>query len=487
MGQSGTAGDQLAARVARLRAEVTALVSLDPAVDGTDGPALHAELRTAAGQLHAFAARILARVEADGRWAAGGSRTFPDWIARTTLTSTGAVRRDVTLGRALDGTLPRTALALASGQVSLEHAQVLAQAASSSPARQVALTSTTPGMDEAALLERARQIPLDRYRREVDAWAARADAAAAEAEHDAACAKEYLTLTRQHGGVALRGFLTSEHAQVLSVALRAVSGVPSAGDTRSREERQAAALVDAGRLILDRGLSGSGQQVRPHLIVHVPVQALRTVEQHGTADTARFDGLPPALLDDGTPVAPTTLARLACDGELSRVVFGAAGAVLDVGRAQRTYSGAQRLAVIARDGSCRYPGCGAPLALGEVHHVVPWAGGGRTSVANGVLLCWFHHALVHRRGIRIARIDGGWELRRSDGSLITTPGAADGPVGGPPPGAPPGHDEAVGRGRRHGREGPPGPAPGPWGGPPGRGRVAGAGATHAQDALPLQA
>ncbi len=497
--------DDLASRVAHLRAEVTALVALEPAVDGATGPALHAELRTAAGQLHAFAARILARVEADGRWSAGGSRTFPDWVARRQLTSTGAVRREVVLGRALDEILPRTATAVAKGDVTFEHAEVLAHVAATSDARRAALASSQPDRNEAALLERARHMPLDSYRREVDRWATQVDAAAAESEHEAACAKEYLTLSRRRDGVAVQGFLTIENAEILATALRSVAGVPSRGDVRSREERQAAALVDAGRLLLDRGLIGGGQLVRPHLLVHVTAETLRGIEgdesseadrrdgavaavgadgthgadsavgadrangrglrseadlRSGRLDASRFDGLPPATLSNGSPLPPSTLARLVCDGELTRVVFSANGAVLDVGRAQRTYSGQQRLAVIARDQSCRYPGCGAPPTLGEVHHVTSWASGGPTSVSNGVLLCWFHHGLVHRRGIHIRRIDGGWEFRRDDGALVDDGRAGPSRPGGAetatdPPGWPPRSESP----RRSGAR------PSTWGGP----------------------
>ena len=406
----------LAARVARLRAEITDLVALVPTVDGATGPALHAELRTAAGQLQALAARVLARVEADGRWSSGGSRTFPDWVARKQLASTGSVRREVALGRALDDALPRTADALAKGEVTIEHAQVLARVAASSEARREALASGGSGPRRGRA---ARARPPDAARRLPPRGRSVGDAGRRRGRRGRARGRlpQGVRLLQPDGGdgVALQGFLTFENAEVLATALRSVAGVPAKDDTRSREERQAAALVDGGRIILDRGLSGGGQQVRPHLLVHVPVETLERLEAAdaeaadddgaaGALDASRFTGLPPAELYDGTPLPPSTLARLVCDGELTRVVFGPDGAVLDVGRAQRTYSGQQRLAVIARDTSCRYPGCGAPPTLGEVHHVLSWADHGRTSVANGILLCWFHHGLVHRSGIRIRRV-----------------------------------------------------------------------------------
>ncbi|WP_372593993.1 DUF222 domain-containing protein, partial [Actinotalea sp.] len=334
--------------------------------------------------------------------------------------------------------------------------------------------------------------------RTVRRWAASVDAAAAEAEHEAASAREHLTVSRRSDGVVLQGFLTHEHGEALVLALRAVAGVPAADDSRSREQRQAAALVDASRLVLDRGLAGGGQSVRPHLSVLVPWETLRSEALRAAAQDESREADPtwlpagwcpdesasgssaPAQTTGGTIVPRSVLDRLACDSEISRIVFGPDGEVLDVGRARRTYTGQQRRAVIARDQSCRYPGCGAPVALGEVHHVVSWAHGGRTSVANGVLLCWFHHELVHRRGIAISRRGGEgvacrWAFVGSDGRVIGDEGevsrssdrdgvdaqgrgpsgAVDPPPGGPLPGAvdpPPGGPPA--RGSTHRRAAP---------------------------------
>jgi hypothetical protein len=70
-----------------------------------------------------------------------------------------------------------------------------------------------------------------------------------------------------------------------------------------------------------------------------------------------------------------------------------------VGRRTRTIPPALRRALEARDRGCRYPGCGSRFT--DAHHVIPWAAGGDTSLGNCVLLCKYHHRLVH---------EGGWTV-----------------------------------------------------------------------------
>ena len=77
-----------------------------------------------------------------------------------------------------------------------------------------------------------------------------------------------------------------------------------------------------------------------------------------------------------------------------------------------------RRALIARDGHCRFPGCDRPRAWCNGHHVVHWADGGVTALANLILLCRRHHRAVHD-GVSVAMTDGGPVFRQPDGSLVT--------------------------------------------------------------------
>jgi hypothetical protein len=86
---------------------------------------------------------------------------------------------------------------------------------------------------------------------------------------------------------------------------------------------------------------------------------------------------------------------------------------LEVGRATRTVSRAQRTALVVRDGGCGFPGCDRPQSWCEAHHLRHWLHGGPTDLANLTLLCRAHHRAVH---------EGGWQLGRDpDGRLTATP------------------------------------------------------------------
>lgn len=514
-------GGTVAVREVRLQPLLAALEEAAGALAGVDLSGLdvaeltqaHDALRAVGDRLGAVRARVAARIADDGRWAASGAaHTFPEWVARRGGTSVGTARRELALGRALESGVPSAGPAVAAGRMSLEHAQVLAEVAATTDARRAALASNRADRNEAFLVAKAKQLGVDDFRRLVKRWAAAVDQAAHEAEHRAAVEREHLRLLRRRDGVDIQGFLAAENAEVLATALRTVAGVPAADDGRSSEQRAAAALTGLAQAVLDHGLDTAGTSlVRPHILVHVPYETYAALAggdpgggpQEPAGALERADGAlgEPAELDDGTPLASSAFARIACDARVTRIVFGPEGMPLDVGRAQRTYSGPQRVAVIARDRSCRYPGCSAPPAICEVHHIRWWSRGGATSVRNGILLCAYHHRQVHQRDMTIAADGaGGFTFARRDGTPIgagsagrevigASPGGGGGPTGEAPGGvrvraggSPSGGRGAPAGGPTHGRGVPKAGPPG--GGGAGTGEQARA---VVQDALDLVA
>jgi hypothetical protein len=99
--------------------------------------------------------------------------------------------------------------------------------------------------------------------------------------------------------------------------------------------------------------------------------------------------------------------RLACTAGLVPVVLGGAGEILDLGREQRLYTPAQHKALVVRDRTCRAQGCDMPGTWCEAHHWRAWSLGGRTDLANGVLLCSHHHHRVHDHRFTADRLPNG--------------------------------------------------------------------------------
>ncbi|WP_242504458.1 HNH endonuclease signature motif containing protein, partial [Promicromonospora panici] len=321
-----------------------------------------------------------------------------------------------------------------------------------------AVADGTLATGEGVVLREARLLDADRFRRVAKAFASVTDPDTDEVDDDKAAAGEFLDLAKTFGGYHLEGFLTDEHGLLVQTAITAVMGAPAAEDTRTTSQRRAQGLADVARVVLDTNQASPGAAVAPHLNVTVSwkelvTQVTRTRDglcltcgqatpargtlaglagatgttgvagATGTTGTAGTAGAPgwdaagwaavgtttlsgllstpgPVFTETGGRVPRALLRRLACDSRITRVVFGPDGAVLDVGRAQRTVTGQMRRAVIARDQHCVYPGCDQPPSRCEVHHAVRhWADGGNTSVANSALLCWHHHALVDAKGI----------------------------------------------------------------------------------------
>jgi hypothetical protein len=122
---------------------------------------------------------------------------------------------------------------------------------------------------------------------------------------------------------------------------------------------------------------------RYQVVLHVDSESL----------TKAGSGLGRSELEDGTRVSAETSRRLACDASVVQIRHGNGANALDVGRKTRTVSPTLRRALEARDRGCRFPGCG--LRFTDAHHVKHWADGGETALGNLVLLCSYHHRLVH--------------------------------------------------------------------------------------------
>jgi hypothetical protein len=124
---------------------------------------------------------------------------------------------------------------------------------------------------------------------------------------------------------------------------------------------------------------------------------------------------PRARLAGGPGLPDRVLRRLLCAGRVRTVLRDGQGSVLDLGRSHRLVSDKLFRALMVRDhGHCAHPGCGNTQSL-QAHHVVHWLDGGRTDLANLVLLCEAHHQSHHHDEYGIEITGGGFEFWRRDG------------------------------------------------------------------------
>jgi hypothetical protein len=288
----------------------------------------------------------------------------------------GEAQRLVARSNGLANT-PLVALAYARGAISGAQVDVLLEA------RSMALDAFTAA--EGHLVELAMDTPLVRdLRKSLDYWLDQVAANDLGAERNLVRELRSLTLRRDGEMIRINGWLDIEAGERLRAELE--PGPPAEGDDRSTPARRADLLID----ILN-GASG-----RPDLIIHVAAETL-------------IQGAP-GISETHTGVFLTAeeIRRLACDANLTRVIFGPESQPLDVGRTKRLVTPALRAAVCARDLRCVLPTCDRDSNWCDVHHLTHWANGGETNIDNLILLCRHHHVLVH---------EGGWALTGRPGDL----------------------------------------------------------------------
>jgi hypothetical protein len=202
----------------------------------------------------------------------------------------------------------------------------------------------------------------------------------------------------------VRGRLTPEVGALLMRAVEAANDalyreqpVPELDSEEAARRRRADALGLLAERAMSAGLGdadGAGAPIsgtragRYQVVLHVDADTLDASAESGRSE-----------LEDGTRVSAETSRRVACDAGLVRVAHAPDGSVLDVGRRTRTIPPALRRALEVRDRGCRFPGCGSRFT--DAHHVKHWADGGETSLSNCLLLCRFHHRLVHEGAWRV--------------------------------------------------------------------------------------
>ncbi|WP_163689402.1 13E12 repeat family protein [Mycolicibacterium gadium] len=168
-----------------------------------------------------------------------------------------------------------------------------------------------------------------------------------------------------------------------------VSGTPSQEhidtDQRSLAQRQHDALVAIGRNALESGELGQHNGLPTSIIIRTTLQDLESRAGVG-------------VTGGGTLLPIHDVIRMAAHAHHWLAVFDkATGQALDLFRARRTASPAQRIMLIARDGGCTKPCCTVGAYGSQAHHALrDWADDGNTNINELALACGPDNRLVHK-------------------------------------------------------------------------------------------
>jgi hypothetical protein len=314
-----------------------------------------------------------------------GCITAASWIARNCKMSVTSAHDRLRVGEQLES-LPQVKAALISGEIGYQSTSQLARLREK-------LGDKQDLFNEEEMLGFARQFSVRELRELCDrAWhVVDPDGFFNEAEEN--YTRRRLHISQMADGMhRVDGLLDPVTAAAVKTLIDPLSKRKGPEDERTPAQRRHDALGEGINHALDQGTLPRRNGVRPHVNVTTTLEGLKNEL-----------GAPPADLELSLPISTRTLERLTCDCTISRVLL-ADSMVIDVGRATRTVSAPMRRALRTRDKGCRFPGCDRQVDWTNPHHIDHWSRGGPGDRENLVLVCYYHHRLVH---------EGGWQVIKS--------------------------------------------------------------------------
>ena len=314
-------------------------------------------------------------------WRRDGATSATHWLCGRLNVSFATAKSWVESAHAL-AELPATTEAFGTGAISYDQVKELVRFAT--PERDEELARQAPGWSAAEVKRRAAN------ERAIDP----------HQMHD----DRYLRMRwdERFGMLRIWAQLPDTDGATVEKALSRIADQERPDPRADFEKACADALVELASMRL-----GADPDVdRATIVVHVDEEALTTGEGLGH-------------LENGIPITAETVRRLGCDGRVQLFVKRE-GESFGVGRASRKLPEWLRRHIRERDGGCRFPGCTHDRWL-HAHHIRHWAAGGSTDSDNLVMLCGYHHRLVHDDNWKmIANDDGSLDFIRPDGHRLPT-------------------------------------------------------------------
>jgi hypothetical protein len=383
-------------------------------------------------RVEAVSALMVQRVDEAKAFVADGHRRVSAWGRATNNWSGPEASVMVKLARAMQ-VLPRFAEAALAGELGVAQMHAVAKVAANPRVREHLAEA-----DE-LFLTAARDLPFDDCSVVLRHWEELADADGARSRHDRAMLdrrasvrfvgersfldaqgpahdgvlfeavlehfvelewqNEWNILAAAHGDAMCAGLMERTHAQRTFDALQRLFAA-AAGSSDSGPAITVDIVVDDESFEheLEATLGGEPEPIPPS---HAPKRRCEDAK--------------------GRVIDPRAAVAAALVGQVRRLVIGADGVVLNMGRRQRLFTGAQREAVLLASRRCTYIGCTIPGHRSQADHLIPFARGGPTDVNNGGPGCNFHNPFKNNGTRTMRDAKGRWHTYRPDGTEIGWP------------------------------------------------------------------
>jgi len=193
--------------------------------------------------------------------------------------------------------------------------------------------------------------------------------------------------------------MATEDAHAVMTAIDAAAHASDSSLSIGEKRAQALAALVMG------GDGATGAPVRAHLDVVIDLPTLMGLADGvaGAAELRDAGAISADVVTDllADPQVAVTMRRLVTDP--------VTGHLLDYGPSTYEVSEPLRRYLVARDRTCRFPGCNRRADRCQIDHAIAWDDGGETNPANLGALCTRHHQL---------KTHGGWTISNNakDGS-----------------------------------------------------------------------
>jgi hypothetical protein len=339
-----------------------------------DAPTLsaHEIARLSTEEIHVLAAETSRRMaslaglvvlltgELDRRegWRQDGATSVEDWLVERTGVSMPTAKTYAHVGERLFD-LPHLAFGLSSGALSLDKVRAVADVATPESDREIADAAATLSVKDLAQLARSHKKP---------------------SSHSDAADQENRSL---HFNDTFRTVTAQLPPTSYFEAKNRLYAQAGKGDGETTlDQRLADSFME---LIRQSGRRAKATASSDGFVVaHVPLEILLD-------ETSTLCG----ELERGGLISGDAVRQLACDSTLIIAADDDAGHTMYEGRQQRLATQPQRREIWRRDRHCRFPGCDN-CTFAVPHHIRRWKPDhGPTDLPNLVLLCEYHHHLIH--------------------------------------------------------------------------------------------